>query len=114
MLKELFQSIDAKDTDKFLTFCTEDVSFVFGNADPANGKEVVKEVLVGFFKSIDSISHEVYDDWHLDNDIIVRGSVKYTRIDKSTLNVPFCNIFKMKDDLIKDYLIYVDTSSLYN
>ena len=57
MLKELFQSIDAKDTDKFLTFCTEDVSFVFGNADPANGKEVVKEVLVGFFKSIDSISH---------------------------------------------------------
>ncbi len=114
MVKELFKSVDNKDISKFLSFCTEDVSFVFGNADPSVGKESVKVLLDGFFKSIHSISHEIVETWEPEGDIIVQGNVKYTRLDKTILIVPFCNIFKMKNNLIKDYLIYVDTSLLYS
>jgi len=95
MLKELFQSIDDKDTDKFLTF-------------------VIQDVLDRFFGSIDSISHEIVQIWKPESDILVQGIVSFTRLDKATLKIPFCNIFKMKNNLINEYLIYADTSSLYS
>ena len=113
MIKDLFKSIDSKDVNEFLTFCSDDVSFVFGNADPLNGKDSVKAMLESFNNSIDSVSHNIFKVQNQENDIIVQGEVSYTRLDNTILKVPFCNIFKMKNSLIKDYLIYVDTSMLY-
>jgi TRAP-type uncharacterized transport system substrate-binding protein len=45
--------------------------------------------------------------------VICHGTVTYTRHDASTLTVPFANIFRTRDDLIDEYLIYVDASALY-
>ena len=44
--------------------------------------------------------------------MICHGTVTYTRHDSSQLKVPFTNILKMDDKLIKEYLIYVDVSQL--
>ena len=66
-----------------------------------------------FFNSIKTLEHSVNDVWHTDDAIVSHGIVTYTRHDDSTLTVPFANIFKMKGERIKDYLIFADISELY-
>jgi hypothetical protein len=110
---ELFRSIDAKDTRRFVGFLTEDGQFRFGNAPPALGRQAIASLLDGFFASIKSLSHDVAKTWTVPDHVICEGTVTYTRHDGSTLSVPFVDVFVMQGKLIKDYLIYIDASQLY-
>ncbi len=112
-LKDILSAVDNKDTTKFLTFLTDDASFKFANTRAIEGRQAISEMLDGFFGSIAGLSHTLTESWKTDNAIISRGEVTYTRHNGSALTVPFANIFRMKDELIKDYLIYVDASQLY-
>ena len=113
-VNQLFQSIDRKDSDAFLTFLAEDIFFRFGNAEPIHGKNNAGNVVKGFFESIKTLQHDISETWSVDNTVICHGFVTYTRHDATTLTVPFANIFKMEGQKIKEYLIYVDISELYN
>ena len=113
LMDGLFEAIDRSDAEKFSVFLADDVTFRFGNAAPVGGKAQVKEVVGGFFASIKTLRHQIHDTWSVNNAIVCHGMVTYTRHDGSTLTVQFANIFKMKGELIKDYLIFADTSELY-
>jgi hypothetical protein len=54
----------------------------------------------------------VTEHWQSGDTLIMRGQVTYTRHDDSQLNVPFANIFKLRDGLIGDYRIFGDFSAL--
>jgi hypothetical protein len=112
-ITDLFRSIDAKDTGKFVGFLTEDGQFRFGNAPPAIGRAAITALLDGFFGSIKGLRHDVANTWTMPDHVICEGMVTYTRHDGSTLSVPFVDIFAMRGKLIKDYLIYIDASQLY-
>lgn len=112
-IKALFESIDRMDTEAFLSFLSDDVTFRFGNAEPIQGKEVVGAAVGGFFQSIRSLNHSLIDTISQDDTLVCHGNVTYTRHDDSNLSVPFANVFKMSDGKVKDYLIFVDISQLY-
>jgi ketosteroid isomerase-like protein len=109
----LFQALDAFDAKTFASFLTNDAVFVFGNAEPVRGKQTIHDVVAGFFTSIQAIRHDLLDTWTLPATVICRGVVTYTRHSGTQLSVPFANVFKLRDGLIQDYLIYVDNSQLY-
>ena len=109
----LFQSIDSMDTQAFQGFLADDVRFRFGNADPVDGKAAVGEVVGGFLGSIKKIRHDLVSTWDEGDAVICHGTVTYTRHDATTLSVPFANVFGIRNDLIEEYLIFVDTSELY-
>jgi len=109
----MFQSIDNQDTETFLTFLSENVLFRFGNAEPVSGKSATGDAVRGFFTSIKAIHHDVTEIWEQKDVMICHGTVKYTRHDSTTLTVPFANILRIHDNLIKEYLIYIDLSELY-
>lgn len=112
-IKELFKSIDQKDTVSFCSYLTEDAVFRFGNAPAVKRKEEIESAIEGFFNSIHSLSHDVDNIWEFENNVVCNGTVNYTRLDKSTLEVPFVNVFQLENGLFKEYLIYVDASELY-
>ena len=112
--QQLFESIDQKDADKFVTFLTDDAVFKFGNADPVNGKAAIRGAVAAFFSSIQAINHKINDTWTQPDAVVCHGTVTYTRHDSSLLTVPFANIFKMRDNSIREYLIFIDTSRLYH
>jgi ketosteroid isomerase-like protein len=109
----LFHALDAFDADTFASFLTDEASFVFGNAEPMRGKLAIRDVVADFFTSISAIRHDLLETWTLSQEVICRGIVTYTRHSGSQLRVPFANIFKLRNGLIQDYLIYVDNSQLY-
>lgn len=110
---ELFKCIDTMDADKFVTYITEDGQFRFGNAPAVTGKQAIRDAVYDFFKSIKSISHKCVNLREINPYVIYEGIVKYTRHDGNTVELNFVNVFKMNEDLIKDYFIYIDITPLY-
>lgn len=112
-MNQLFAAVDSKDADAFVGFLAEDAVFAFGNAAPVSGKAAIRELLVGFFASIRALRHDVTDAWRLPEVAVAIGQVTYTRLDGSSLSVPFADVLKMHEGLVSEYLIYVDASRLY-
>ena len=112
-INELFRAIDSMDADRFITFLTEDAQFKFGNNPKVIGKDAVKEAVKEFFSSIKGLSHEVINTWSHPDTIICQGEVTYTRKNDSKVTIPFVNIFGIKENLVKDYLIYIDIAPLF-
>ena len=112
-VRALFRCVDAGDGDGWLEFLTPDACFRFGNAPAVKGSGAIRDAVSAFFASISGLHHDLADTWHLPDAVICRGDVTYTRLDGSTLTVPFVNVLKLDGSLIRDYLIYVDGSELY-
>jgi len=112
-LNNLFNAIDSKNVDGFKAFISDDCNFCFANLPAVNGATEIGEFLRVFYGSIRSIDHRLNEWWQIEDGIICHGTVTYTRLDKSTLTVPFANIFKLRGEKIFDYRIYTDNSDLY-
>ncbi|MDD5719492.1 MAG: nuclear transport factor 2 family protein [Candidatus Krumholzibacteria bacterium] len=111
-IRELFAAIDRRDAETFANYLTDDATFCFGNAEPLGGREAVRAGVAGFFRSIAALAHTIEDVWIVPGAVVLHGVVTYTRHDGSALTVPFANVFKMRDDRILDYRIFVDASQL--
>jgi hypothetical protein len=113
LIDQLFKAIDAKDSRAFLSFLAPSCVFRFGNMAPAEGKQNIEMSVNYFFDSIESLVHEIFDVWDIPQGIVCHGRVSYTRKDGSVLTIPFANILKGDEQNITEYLIFADTSKLY-
>ena len=112
-LDGLFQAIDAKDTDGFTSFLTEDAEFRFGSAPPVTGRTSIAQAVGAFFETIDGLSHSVTKVWRADASLACEGEVCYRRHDGSEIIIPFVDVFACKGDLISSYKIYIDIAPLF-
>ncbi|MBK8381369.1 MAG: nuclear transport factor 2 family protein [Ignavibacteria bacterium] len=113
LIEDIAKSIDAKDAKKFSEYITEDGTFRFGNAEPVKGRKNIEDYVAYFFTMIKSSEHKIVQLWDEGNNIIWQGEVRYTRLDERKVTVSFVNIFNMKEDMITDYLIYIDNTPLF-
>ena len=112
-LPALFASIDAKDTERFLGFLTEDATFRFGSAPVAEGHDAIAQAVGGFFDSIAGLSHTVNNVWTGPGNVMCEGEVCYTRHDGKQVTIPFADAFDVRGDKISGYRIYIDMAPLY-
>jgi ketosteroid isomerase-like protein len=111
-LHALFEAIDARDAQAFARFLSPDVEFVFSNAPALHGREQVEAAITDFFSGLADLRHELTEHWEIGDNLIMRGTVTYTRHDGSQFCVPFANTFKIRQDLICEYRIFGDFSAL--
>ncbi|MCA9672341.1 MAG: nuclear transport factor 2 family protein [Myxococcales bacterium] len=122
-LSQLFETIDAKDAAKFARYFTAEGRFAFSSAPEVVGRGAVEQFVGGFFDSIAGLSHTLDRVFAGPGGTLVsEGRVTYTRLDGSTLEVPFCNVYSLDESqnaspsdgpLIRDYRVYGDFSQLY-
>jgi ketosteroid isomerase-like protein len=112
-LEKLGGVIDAKDSELFASYFTEDGIFRFGNAEPVKGRRAVADYVAAFFNMIKGSEHKVINFWEQGESVIWQGEVNYTRLDGNKVTVQFTNIFYMKGELIDQYLIYIDNTPLF-
>lgn len=108
----MLAALDAGNVDTFCSFLADDCRFVFANIPPVDGREAIFEFVAGFLKSIETLDHRLEEEYRAPGRSIGRGEVTYTRLDGSTLTLPFCNVLELGDDGIELYQIYVDNSAL--
>ncbi len=110
---KVFADIDALDPDKFVAHLTPDVRFRFGNADPAIGREAVKEAVAGFFSTIGGLAHHIMNVWEFGDTVIVQIDVEYLRKDGKTVIIPNADILLYDGDLVRDWQIYIDVAPVF-
>jgi limonene-1,2-epoxide hydrolase len=113
-LDNLFAAIDAKDTERFLGFLTDEASFRFGSAPAVQGKEAIHSAVGGFFSSIADLRHDLARSVAEDEVVICEGEVTYTRHNSTRITLPFVNVLEFNGELIADYKIYMDVGPLYD
>lgn len=112
-ITEIYQAIDNADAKKFASYITPQGSFRFANHPAVTGNEAIEAYVDGFFKSLKGISHSDLESWSTGDATFVNGTVKYTRHNDTSLVLPFSCTWIMKEDLIDQYLIFIDSSELY-
>jgi ketosteroid isomerase-like protein len=110
----LFAAIDARDAGAFAAFIAEDGEFRFGNAPPVSGRAAIREAVAGFFAAIGGCRHRLLASWTGPGSAVGEGQVTYTRLDGSTLTVPFVNVFQLDGGQIRSYRIYIDNGPLFS
>ncbi|HEY3252146.1 MAG TPA: nuclear transport factor 2 family protein [Ignavibacteria bacterium] len=78
-LEKIGKTIDAKDSEGFADFLTEDGIFRFGNQPDVKGRKAVAGYVAQFFTMIKSSEHEIVNFWEKDNAVIWQGRVHYTK-----------------------------------
>lgn len=112
-VRGLMDRIDARDTNGWIEYLNDDARFCFGNAPAVVGKSAIHDAVNAFFSTLSAVKHDIAEIWTLPGAVIFRGKVEYTRVDGRNLTVPFANVLKLDDGgLIREYLIYADTSEL--
>jgi ketosteroid isomerase-like protein len=109
----VFADIDAFAPDRFVAHLTPDARFRFANADPAVGREAVKEAVAGFFSTIDGLTHHIKNVWEFGDTVIVQIDVEYLRKDGKTVITPNADILIYDGDQVRDWQIYIDVTPVY-
>jgi ketosteroid isomerase-like protein len=109
----IFADIDSFDPDRFVAHLAPDAMFRFANANPALGREAIREAVAGFFTTIDGLRHYVLNTWEIGDTVIVQAEVEYTRKDGKSVTIPNADILLFDGDLVRDWQIYIDLAPLY-
>ena len=110
---KLFASIDAMDTESFLSFISEDATFRFGSSPSVTGHAGIRAAVEDFFSMFAALEHALHRHVVDDNMVVCEGEVTYTRHDGSRITLPFVNVFEVENKLITLYRIYIDIGPLF-
>jgi ketosteroid isomerase-like protein len=110
---QLFADIDSMDPDRFAAHLADDVVMRFGNAEPIEGRDAVRDTWAGFCGGIDGVSHSLVEQWETAAGNVVEAEVTYTRKDGGTVTVPVATIYRERDGEIADYRIFIDLAPLF-
>ncbi len=113
LLDDLFESIDEKNTDRFLVFLTDDAIFRFGSGPEVRGQSEIRNAVEDFFSTIAGCKHTLHKIFADDGTLVCEGDVTYTRQDGSEITLPFANVLEFAGDHISHYKIYADSAPLY-
>jgi limonene-1,2-epoxide hydrolase len=111
--KKLFASIDAMDTESFLSFIREDATFRFGSSPAVKGHAEIRAAVEGFFSSFAALKHDLQRVVTDGDAVVCEGEVTYTKHDGSTITLPFVNVFEVDGGLISLYRVYIDIGPLF-
>lgn len=112
-VREYFATVDKLNVDNIIANFVEDGRFRFGNAEPAVGKEAIRDALVEFFSAISAMHHENVGLWLGDNSAVFEAEVTYTRQDGKTVTLPCASILRFRDNLIYDFRMVMDAAPVF-
>ena len=116
LVRALFDAVEWLDGEHAAQSLTDDVTFVFGNQAAVHGRPDVEKTMVEFLGALGGIRHEITGLWQADGEpdtVIARMTVHYTRLDGSKIDLPCCNLFRLRDGLVADYRIYMDVNPVF-
>lgn len=113
MVLDLFRAIDSQDIDGLLAYMTPEATQRIGNQEPLRGHEQIRAAHVDFYRTIDSLSHELTGLWEWDGTVVIRINATYTRLDGLAVTVPAVTIFRESDGLIVEYEAFVDMTPVF-
>ena len=113
LVQRIFAAADQLHLDEWLTYFAEDARFRFGNAEFMTGREAIHLVMAQFFSVIKAMHHDFDGMYQQDNIVIAEAMVTFTRLDDNVVYIPATTIFRMQDDRVQDFRLYMDAAPLF-
>jgi ketosteroid isomerase-like protein len=113
-VEQMFARVDALDAQGFAACLTERASCQFGNNPVVTGRAEIEAFIGQLFAAIAGLRHELENCWSLGDRAFCNGHAVYVRKDGSELRVPWATISRFEDGKLAEYLVYSDTSRLFN
>ncbi|WP_081286889.1 nuclear transport factor 2 family protein [Mycobacterium colombiense] len=110
LIRNLIRAVDGADQEAITALTAWDVHFRFGNAAPTSTQSELLAAAQSFHEAIADLHHTILDLWEVDDTVIALMDVFYRRLDGRELNLPCCNVFRVRDGVVNDYRIYMDVS----
>jgi ketosteroid isomerase-like protein len=111
LIRTLIGAVDKSDHTTIAALTAKDLHFRFGNSEPTSTQSELIAAAGSFRAAIADLRHTVLDIWEVDDGgVVALFDVYYRRLDGRELNLPCCNIFRVRDGLVSDYLIYMDVN----
>jgi ketosteroid isomerase-like protein len=110
-VRAMFDALDRGEIEQMVRYMTDDVVTAFGNFPELNGKAAFDMMFRDVAQSVSTVRHEIHDLWQVEHDpdvVVARLTVTYTRHDGRTINLPCCNVFRIRDNLVSHYSVYMD------
>ena len=108
----ILQTVDTRDSEAFVAYLTDDATFKWGAQPEVSGNEAIREYVDAFLDMFDGTKHVLFETLESGDTRVCRGEVTYFTKDGREIPTPFCNVFHMDGDRIRDYLIHIDPSPL--
>jgi SnoaL-like domain len=109
---DLYAPVDALSVDDFLEHLTDDISFQFGNAEPAIGHQAVADGLTQFYGAIKGMKHNFVETWENGDDAVLVLDVDYTRLSGDVVRIPAVTTVHRSGELVNKMQIFIDVAPL--
>src|SRR5690606_764599 len=93
-IDSFLQALDAKDIEAYCRFYRSDAWFTFGNRSTIRGTKKIRAEVEQLLRAVDSLKHEVYESWKVNDAVIFYGKVAYTKKNNVTETLPYSVIVK--------------------
>jgi hypothetical protein len=110
--RRLLASVDARQTQEFLSYLQPDAVFRYGSAPAAVGQIAIGTVVEKFLASFRATSHKIERTWEIQECTICQGEVTYVLLDGTEVTLPFCNVLSLAGEKVARYEIYIDPTPL--
>ena len=111
LIRRLIGAVDNSDSDDIAALTAKDVHFRFGNAAPTNTQSDLLAAARSLHSAIAELRHTILEVWEVDGGMVIATlEVYYRRLDGHELNLPCCNVFRVRDGVVDDYRIYMDVN----
>ncbi len=111
-IREMFAALDRGSVPALFPYLHEDVTWRFASYPAGTGRDSFAAGWEAMSGRIERLEHVVHAVWSQDDAVFCHGDVSYYLVDGATVTAPFANVFRLRDERISEYLIYVDASAV--
>lgn len=111
-IREMFAALDRESVPGLFPYLHDDVVWRFAGYPPGDGKDSFAEGWSAMSGRVKALEHAVQTVWCQGDAIFCHGEVSYHLRDAPTVVAPFATVFRLRDEKISEYLIYVDASAV--
>lgn len=111
---DYLQAVDTKNVEVYGTFLTDDCVMRSNNDPPVEGKTAILQGLSDYWKTFDSLTHDLLNIYGSDSSFVLEALNHYRRNEGKLVTVPAVAITDRNEAGSVTFIrIYTDTTSLF-
>lgn len=108
------EAIDNKDIEAYVNFLADDCVMLSNNNSPTQGKTAILENLSHYWKTFDSLEHDLLNIYGDDLSFVLEALNHYVRLDAKHVTVRAVAITERnKEGLVSSFRFYTDTKPIF-
>lgn len=115
--RDFFALVDTRDAQAIAAKFTPDISLRFGNRPQVQGRDAARASFAQTASALRAVKHELTGVTNGEDEqgpvVSAEANVTYTLADGREVTVPATSTLRLKDGLVRDYRIFIDTTPVF-